>query len=57
MTLNVLLAQQRLSFIQEAIEGLRELWYFFMQTVQDGRIAWVVVVVVGVLLYQRFLKK
>lgn len=57
MTPPVLFAQQRLSFVQEAIEGLRELWYYFMQTVRDGRIVWVLAIVVGVLLYQRFMKK
>lgn len=54
---NMLFAQQSISFVQEAIEGLRELWYYFMQTVRDGRIVWVLAIVVGVLLYQRFMKK
>jgi hypothetical protein len=57
MALVFVVAQQTLNFFQVAREGLWELYLFFMQTIRDGRIAWVLVIVVGVLIYQRFLKK
>jgi hypothetical protein len=50
-------AQQTLNFFQVAREGLWELYLFFLQTIRDGRIAWLLVIVAGVLVYQRFFKK
>ena len=51
------LAQQRLSFIEETRAGLWELWLFFMRTIRDGRVAWVLVIVAGIIVYQRFFRK
>ena len=57
MTELFLLAQQRLSFVQEARAGLLALWQFFMRTLRDGRIAWPLAIVAAVLAYQLFFKK
>ena len=52
-----LVAQQMLNWFDVARDGLRDLYLWFIQFVRSGRIAWVVAIVAGILLYQRFTKK
>ncbi len=51
------LAQQTLDFFQVARDGLWELYLFVLQSIRNGRILWVLVIVAVVIAYQRFFKK
>jgi len=57
MQFPLIVAQQTLDFIEVAREGLYELYLFLMRTVRDGRFAWVFIIVLLILIYQRFFKK
>ena len=50
-------AQQRLNWFDVARDGLWELYLWFVQFIRTGRIAWVLLIVAAVLIYQRFKKK
>lgn len=52
-----LVAQQMLNWFDVARDGLRDLYLWFIQFVRSGRIAWVLLIVAGILVYQRFFKK
>lgn len=52
-----LVAQQTLNWFDVARDGLRDLYLWSIQFVRSGRVAWVLAIVAGILLYQRFMKK
>ncbi|HUF48983.1 MAG TPA: hypothetical protein VMM93_14290 [Vicinamibacterales bacterium] len=51
------LAQQSLSWFDEAKDGLWDLWLWFNRALRDGTVAWVLLVVAAFLIYQRFFRK
>lgn len=50
-------ALQNLDWGDETIASLWDLWRFFMSTIRDGRIVWVLLIVVGVLIFFRRKKR
>lgn len=53
----IVLAQQTLNFFDVARDGLWELYLWLVQFVRSGRIVWVLVLIAGIIFYQRFIKK
>ena len=53
----VVLAQQSLNWFDETRSGLWDLWLFILRSLRDGTVAWVLLVLVAFLIYQRFFRK
>lgn len=51
------LARQSLNWFDETKAGLYDLWLWFNRALRDGTVAWVLLVVVAILVYQRFFRK
>jgi hypothetical protein len=41
----------------EGLSFIRDIWLFLVSTVYSGRIVWVIVIGIGILVYWRFMRK
>lgn len=53
----LVLARQSLNWFEEIRNGFWDLWVWFNRALRDGTIAWVLLIVAAILIYQRFFRR